>query len=120
MKVNIESAVLQHLQSRPEGTGKHNIPFSKGEAYANGVVLRSISVSDLSRDLLHTHGQPGLLPKREDLTLVQPILRRWVQLQVERPDHLGKDEAHLGIRQILHFRSADCTNIEKKSQAHLP
>jgi hypothetical protein len=87
--------------------------------YADGGVPRSVSVYDLSRDLLHTHGQPGLLPKREDLTLLQPVLRRRVQLQVERPDDLSKDKTHLGIRQILHFRSADCTTLRDEN-ADLP
>jgi hypothetical protein len=39
-------AVFQYLQSKIEGTGKHKMPYSKGEAYADGDVLRSVSVYD--------------------------------------------------------------------------
>lgn len=55
----------------------------------------------LTHDLLHLHNKSRFLPQREHLALSHPVLRRRIELQVERPDNLREYQTHFRVSQIL-------------------
>ena len=55
----------------------------------------------ISNDLLDMNRKLGLLPKCHNLAFFHPVLALRIELEIEGPDHLRKNETHLRIGKVL-------------------